>query len=166
MSYGSIVRGSSSLSNLVGRGILPPVPFLRSSNDLLGRHSLSQRSHQRSRLGNSCLRLQCRVVAETPRETSRDAGASSSSNSFSLEGLEAAYSGRGATGPPSTSQVYKPAQGEKKYLQGRKKTVQGPIRLKSESGKGRRGGKRVEATERLSKVVILILFRLTAPKYN
>ncbi len=151
MSHASFLTGEMPLLRLGRRGMQASVVGPCSSSNRSGSHSLAgpQRALHRPAPDSLRLRLQCRAVAEPPTDASKDAAAKPSGNSFSLEGLEAAYSGRGAE-QPSTSQVYKPAQGQKLYLQGRKKPAQGPIRM---AGKGRRGGKRVEITERLSKVL-------------
>ena len=133
-------------------GIHAPVALVRSPHALCKKHR-QYRPFQRPRPNSS---LQCRAVAEPLEKTGKDAAPQSSNSKFSLEGLEAAYSGRRG-GEASTSQVYQPAQGEKRYLQTRKRAPQGPIRMTSQPGKGRRGAKRLDTTERLSKVQNLML---------
>ncbi len=143
-----------SLCSLNGRvcGIHAPVALVRCPGALL-KKTRQYRPFQRPRPNIS---LQCRAVAEPLEKASKYAAAHSSNSSFSLDGLEAAYSGRRG-GEASTSGVYQPAQGEKRYLQTSRRAAQGPIRMKSQPGKSRRGAKRLDTTERLSKVRNLIL---------
>lgn len=139
----SMSHSSSSL--LAGASVRCPAAIRGFSQNLLGSCTLGRARSLRKHV--PCARVQCRAVPE--RATCSSENGAGKSNAFNLDSLEAAYNGRGAAGPPSTS--YKPAQGQKLYLQGRKKSVQGPVRMLSQPGKGRKGGKKVETTERLSK---------------
>lgn len=150
----SLYTSSESLYSLNGCvcGIHAPVALIGSPVALLKKHR-QYRAFQRPRPNIS---LHCRAVAAPLEKAGKNATSQSSNRKFSLEGLEAAYSGRRG-GEASTSDVYQPAQGEKRYLQTSKRAAQGPIRMSSQPGKGRRGAKRLDTSERLSKVRNLIV---------